>query len=279
MKTVARFLAIALVSLSLPTMANAQALDYYLPGPRLIDGSQLNKMVDVVNDLSGNGVADPLIVNAIKGGDSSLGITGDDPATVTSAGGAIAITGGAGGATSGAGGAVTVSAGATTTSGAGGAVTISAGNGAGGTNAGGDINLVPGDAVSTGIPGTLQVNGNAALICATAMPATAVDATFFVATRPMMLVSTYETHTVAAGGASTLQLTKDVATDAPGAGTDLLTSTGFDLNTTANTPLAGTVTSTVASKTFAAGNRLSYDFANAIQSSAGIVITACFAPL
>jgi len=53
MKTM-RFLAIALVSLLLPTMATAQTLlNQYQPGPRLIDGSQLNQMVDNVNSLTG----------------------------------------------------------------------------------------------------------------------------------------------------------------------------------------------------------------------------------
>ena len=65
MKTM-RFLAIALVSLLLPTMANAQtALDQYLPGSRLIDGSQLNKMVDTVNGLTNNGAVTSNIVSGV----------------------------------------------------------------------------------------------------------------------------------------------------------------------------------------------------------------------
>ena len=108
----------------------------------------------------------------------------------------------------------------------------------------------------------------------------ATDQVFFVATRAYILVSVSEVHAVAAGGASVLQVVKDTSTNAPGAGTDLLTNntnTGFDLNGTANTPQVGTLVA-VATRTLAAGDRLSVDYANAIQSSSGVVVTACLAP-
>lgn len=217
--------------------------------------------------------------NAIVGGDSSLGITGQAATTATGTGGAVAIAGGAGGATSGAGGAVTITAGgATSANGAN--VTITAAAGAGGTNAGGSINLEPGAAVSTGTPGTVQVNANACLITATLSrgTATANDQVFFIATRPLYVTAISEVHSVAAGGTSTLQVTKDTATEAPGTGADLL-DTPFDLNGTANTVQAGALVATVATRTLAAGDRLAVDFANAIQSSAGVVVTACMAPI
>lgn len=119
------------------------------------------------------------------------------------------------------------------------------------------------------------------LVCATALPATATDAVFFVATRAYIVVSVSEVHAVAAGGASALQVVKDTGTNAPGAGTDLLTNNtnaGFDLNGTANTVQVGTLTATLATKTLAAGDRLAVDFAQAIQSSAGIAVTACLSP-
>lgn len=252
--------------------------------------------------------------NAIAGGDSSLGIAGQATAQggavalvggtsattgnaggavtllggtpgLTGVGGAISLTSGAGGATSGAAGAIAIAAGsATSANGAG--VTVSAGDGAGSTNAGGDVNLVPGDAVSTGIPGFVKVNGDANLMCTSlapiGAPAAATDTAFYLATRALVLVSVSEVHAVAAGGASKLQVTKDTSTNAPGAGTDLLTNNtnaGFDLAATANTVQAGTLIATVATKTFAAGDRLSVDFADAIQSTAGLTVTACFAPL
>lgn len=103
----------------------------------------------------------------------------------------------------------------------------------------------------------------------------ATDVAFFIAPRAMRVRSISEVHAVAAGGASALQVTKDTGTAAPGAGTDLLTSTGFDLNATANTVQNGTLVTTLGVTTLAAGNRLSVDFANAIQSSVGVVVTVC----
>lgn len=105
------------------------------------------------------------------------------------------------------------------------------------------------------------------------------DFTLAVATRPMILVQASETHAVAQGGTAVVQLTKDTGTDAPGAGTDLLTNTtntGFNLNATANTPQVGTLV-TEATRTFAVGDRLGIDFSTTIGSSSGINITVCFA--
>lgn len=109
----------------------------------------------------------------------------------------------------------------------------------------------------------------------------ATDAVFFVATRAYTVVSISQVHSVAAGGASKLQVTKDTGTNAPGEGTDLLTNNsnaGFDLNATANTVQSGALVATAGVTTLATGNRLSVDFADAIQSSAGVVVTACLAP-
>lgn len=101
----------------------------------------------------------------------------------------------------------------------------------------------------------------------------ATDRTIFTATQGCKVIACSEVHGVAAGGASALQLSKETGTSAPGAGTDLLTSTGFDLNATANTVQTGTLIATAATLTLAAGDRLSLDWANAIQSSAGINVT------
>lgn len=109
----------------------------------------------------------------------------------------------------------------------------------------------------------------------------ATDTAFFLATRSYRVVAASEVHSVAAGGASVLQLVKDTGTSAPGAGTDLLTNntnTGFDLNATANTPQVGALSATAADLRLAAGDRLSVDFANAIQSSAGVLVTVSLAP-
>lgn len=100
----------------------------------------------------------------------------------------------------------------------------------------------------------------------------ATDRVFFVATRACTVVAISEVHSVAAGGASTLQVVKDTSTDAPGAGTNLLSS-AFDLNATANTVQAGALSATAADLVLAAGNRLAIDFANTIQSTAGLCVS------
>lgn len=106
----------------------------------------------------------------------------------------------------------------------------------------------------------------------------AVDRAFFVANRAYIVTAIRQSHGVAAGGASTLQVTKDTGTTAPGAGTDLL-SAAFDLNGTANTVQTGALSATPADLTLAAGDRLSIDFANTIQSTAGLVVTVALKPV
>jgi hypothetical protein len=288
--------AAALVALSVAAVAQTR-LNYYQPGPRLINGSQLNLMVDAVNGITGNGTSGNITANAIAAGDSSLGITGQAAQTATAAGGAIVLTGGASGSTSGTGGAVSfvggasptsgnggavnITGGAATTSGVGGNVVVTAGASAGGSNAGGSINLVPTAAVSTGIPGKVQVNGDACLIPATyyftGSPA-ATNQVFFIATRAMIVTNISQVHSTAAGGASTLDVTKDTTTGAPASGTALGQS-AFNLNATANTVQNATLSATIATITLAAGDRLAVKYNNTIQSSAGVVVTACMAPL
>lgn len=110
----------------------------------------------------------------------------------------------------------------------------------------------------------------------------ATDRVIFLATRPYDVRKIDQVHSVAAGGASKLQVTKDVDTDAPGAGTDMLsnnTNTGFDLNATANTVQAGTLKTTAGLRKLNAGDRLSIDFADAIQSTAGLKLAVRLKPL
>lgn len=106
--------------------------------------------------------------------------------------------------------------------------------------------------------------------------ATATDRFIFIAPVACQVVAASEVHAVAAGGASTIQLTKDTGTAAPGAGTNLLTNntnTGFDLNGTANTVQTGTLSATASDLQLAIGDRLAIDWANTIQSTAGMVVT------
>lgn len=105
-----------------------------------------------------------------------------------------------------------------------------------------------------------------------------VDQSFFIANRAYEVVAAKEIHAVAESTAGSLkiQVTKDTGTDAPGAGTDLLTNntnTGFDGKATANTVQSGTLTATGASLQLAAGDRLSVDFSAGATELVGVTIT------
>lgn len=111
-----------------------------------------------------------------------------------------------------------------------------------------------------------------------------VDQSFFVANRAYQVTAVRFVHAVAETTAATLlvQVTKDTSTNAPGAGTDLLTNntnTGFDCKATANTVQAGTLTATAASLQLAAGDRLSVDFSAAATELVGVTITVSLKPI
>ncbi len=104
------------------------------------------------------------------------------------------------------------------------------------------------------------------------------DEAFFIASRAMQVVSIRQVHSTAGtnGSAVSLQVVKDTGTDAPGAGTNLLTnnsSAGFNLKGTANTVQTGTLNATVANLKLAAGDRLSVDFAGTLTDAAGVVVS------
>ncbi len=101
---------------------------------------------------------------------------------------------------------------------------------------------------------------------------------FFVAPRALRVKSISQVHSVAAGGTSTLDVTKDTSTNAPAAGTALAQS-AFNLNATANTVQNATLTATVATLALAAGDRLAVKFNHTIQSSAGIAVTVGMVPI
>lgn len=111
-----------------------------------------------------------------------------------------------------------------------------------------------------------------------------VDQALWVCNRPAQLVAVREVHATAGNDASAvnMQITKDTGTNAPGAGTDLLTNNtnaGFDMKGTANTVQAGTLHATVSNLQFAVGNRMSADFAGTVTTLAGVIVTATFLPL
>jgi len=131
------------------------------------------------------------------------------------------------------------------------------------------------DALTVGgliVPQEIEVSFHAQ--AATAM----VDQSFFVANQAYQVTKVKFVHAVAesTAGSLSVQVTKDTSTDAPGAGTDLLTNNtnaGFNCKSTANTVQSGTLTATAASLRLAAGDRLSVDFTAAATELVGVTIT------
>ncbi len=78
---------IALLGCLIATGAIAAALKHYQPGPRLIDGTQLNLMVDQVNNLTGNGTAGTAAVKGVganyKLARGETALDGTNPTPVT----------------------------------------------------------------------------------------------------------------------------------------------------------------------------------------------------
>jgi hypothetical protein len=143
------------------------------------------------------------------------------------------------------------------------------------TLAGGVLDVTTADKLKVGaviVPQVLEVSahvGAAALM---------IDQTFFVATRAYQVTAVSFVHAVAETTAATLrvQVTKDTSTNAPGAGTDLLTnntSAGFDCKATANTVQAGTLSATATDLQLAAGDRLSLDFTAGATELVGVTVT------
>ncbi|MCC5636318.1 hypothetical protein LC593_10700 [Nostoc sp. CHAB 5844] len=105
-----------------------------------------------------------------------------------------------------------------------------------------------------------------------------VDQAFWVADGTYLVTGISYVHSTAGNdaGAVNLQVSKDTATQAPGAGVDLLTNNsnaGFDCKGTANTVQAGALVAADATRTLVSGDRLSLDFAGTVTSLAGVVVT------
>jgi len=122
------------------------------------------------------------------------------------------------------------------------------------------------------------VNASTIIRASLATNALCIDQAIFIAPFACVVSEVYYTHATAGDHASAVnvQLTRDTATAAPGAGTDLLTNNtnaGFDCKGTANTVQTGTLVTAEATRTLAAGDRLSLDFAGNVQTLAGVVLT------
>lgn len=135
------------------------------------------------------------------------------------------------------------------------------------------VYLQPLDGVPT-VDVTYAVNANATL----------ADAQFFVANDRYTVLAARCCVTAVGSSTPVVQLTKDTSTNAPGAGTDLLSNTsntGFALGTaaaTANVPQVGTFQTTAGLLDLATGDRLSVDYAGTLTSVAGVVITVSLIP-
>lgn len=120
--------------------------------------------------------------------------------------------------------------------------------------------------------------GEYAISCHAQAATAMVDQSCFVATQAYQITAIRFVHAVAetTAGSLDIQVTKDTSTNAPGAGTDLLTNNsnaGFDGRATANTVQTGTLTATTANLQLAAGDRISLDFEAAATELVGVTIT------
>jgi hypothetical protein len=86
------------------------------------------------------------------------------------------------------------------------------------------------------------------------------DEYFYTATRPAVVTGISYLHSAVGATGAVMQVTKDTSTDAPGAGSNLVSSTGFTGDSTANTVQFATLTTTLAYLTLNTGDRLSVDY-------------------
>lgn len=112
---------------------------------------------------------------------------------------------------------------------------------------------------------------------------TTADQCLYIANRPMKIAAAYYVHGTAGTNGSdvNVQVTKDTSTNAPGAGTDILTNNtnaGFNCKGTINVVQTGALTATAATLIMAAGDRVSIDFAGTLTALAKVFIIVVFEP-
>ena len=110
-----------------------------------------------------------------------------------------------------------------------------------------------------------------------------IDSAFYIATRPQKVTGIKQIHSTLGtnGSAVSLQVTKDTGTNAPGAGTNLLTNNsnaGFNLKSTVETVQEGSLASAAATLLMNAGDRLALDFAGTLTTVAGLLVSVKFEP-
>jgi hypothetical protein len=145
---------------------------------------------------------------------------------------------------------------------------------------------VPGAPVSTGTPGEIVVNSVAGIfeagwsqpLSTTACPASASVVTFFQANRAYR-VKAVRVRLSTVGTSETFTFHKNPSGTAAGAGTAILTGAITTGGTSNNVPVAGTLSSTVATVTLAAGDSLSFTVGGTVGSAAGVQISALLVPV
>lgn len=120
--------------------------------------------------------------------------------------------------------------------------------------------------------GMKQVANRAPVIITAPVIAAAsiVDAPVFVADRDYELLEVRETHSVAGAASSTLQIRHAASGTAPASGTALLNA-ALALDSTANTPVRGTLTTTLADLQIARGRSIALDFTGTVTAYVGVV--------
>ena len=113
------------------------------------------------------------------------------------------------------------------------------------------------------------------VVCHAPVNGDAVDRTFYIANGPRTITSIVASWSVVGSEAAlNVQLVKDTGTNAPGAGTNLLTddtNAGIDLGSGSdvNTPTSGTLIATAATLQMKTTDRLALDFAGATTALVG----------
>ncbi len=109
--------------------------------------------------------------------------------------------------------------------------------------------------------------------------ASSVDSWVFIADRAYTVVSIKEIHSVAGddGGAVTMDVRKVTDGSAPGAAAGATVkeflSAAFDLKSSANATVTGSLTATAADLNLAAGNKIGINFVGTLATLAGAVVT------
>lgn len=101
--------------------------------------------------------------------------------------------------------------------------------------------------------------------------------TFFVANRDMVVTNVNAIFATAFATSTTLDVTHETATSAPGAGTSVL-SAAMNVAGTINTVLSPALTATASALSMAAGDRLSVKF-SATTTGTGVCVTVAFKPI